>query len=253
MRLKHTILFICLTLFFSCQQKPIVVLPLSQVDKEKKLNKTPRNQSPLQIIETIVDDLNNDGKTDSILVFATDSTNGFDKVVVKIAGVPSSSFQKADGYGTISESFLKSNQNSIKSNRIFVYRSYEKCIIMLFSRVYEGGYDGPTLISIEKNTVRIDVPKDIEIPIRISDLNKDGIVDLIGRNWGETESQVDSLDADIVSYQPFYVYSLSDSCKINLKLTEQYNKEHYVWAGLENTQNVRVLYPRNGGKPKPIK
>ncbi|MEE1945190.1 hypothetical protein VRU48_08730 [Pedobacter sp. KR3-3] len=251
MKLKNQILLLCLVFLLSCRQKSVVLPPLSQADKASKTTDTSK-KLPTTLVETITDDLNHDGKMDEILVWTSDTT-GFDKVDIKIEGLATKSFEKEDGYADIDTIFLKNNSNSIKSKRVFVYKKGEKSIVMLFTPVRDGGYDGPTLISITKNTINVNVPKEVEIPIRIFDLNKDGVVDFIGTNWGEMESVVDSLDANIGSYRPYFVYSLADGCKIDLKLTEQYNKEHYVWAGLTNTQNIRVLYPRNGGKPKIVK
>lgn len=94
----------------------------------------------------------------------------------------------------------------------------------------------------------------IEIPVQITDINNDGKTDFIWTGFREIEEHIDSLNADVGSYTPYIVYTIGDTCTLNMKLSRTYNLQNYVWAGLDKTSNdVRVLYPRDGSRPRVIK
>jgi len=60
-------------------------------------------------------------------------------------------------------------------------------------------------------------------------------------------------DAMIGSYAPFFVYPVENNCKLNKPLMKQYNEEHYVFAGYDYNEKLRIRYPKNGSKPTLLK
>ena len=63
-------------------------------------------------------------------------------------------------------------------------------------------------------------PIDVELPTTLTDLDNDGKLDFIFRQFGEIYQQIDSLDSDIGTYHPFFVYSVDNNCKLNQALTK---------------------------------
>lgn len=93
----------------------------------------------------------------------------------------------------------------------------------------------------------------IEVPVSLTDLDKDGKTDFIFTNILEYEDEIDSLNAHLGYYSPFYVYTIGEGFDLNKTLTKQYNERNYVFAGYEADEKIKVIYPRNGSRPKIFK
>ena len=130
-------------------------------------------------------------------------------------------------------------------------------MILLFGDLDAAGRAEFTVLNIQDNQNRRVLDDnnslDIEIPTGLADLDQDGYLDFVYKQSGEILETLDSQQADIGTYQPYFVYTINNGWQFNPALTKTYNEEHYVYAGLKNKDKVRVLYPRNGGKPKIMK
>ena len=58
------------------------------------------------------------------------------------------------------------------------------------------------------------------------------------------------MKADIATYSPYLVYTIGENFRLNKQLTKAYNEKHYVFAGFEYSEKIKVLVPRNGARPK---
>ena len=213
-------------------------------------------QDSVAAFESYIFDLNNDGQPDSITLFGLDAEKeSFLKIKISLTGNGSKSFQAKNGWSRIDESFAAKNKNGVSSEFLNVAGKSGSIYLLLFGKVDDAGYrEEFNIIWIKGNEIRLILDdrqeNDIEIPVEIADLDRDGKEDFVWSRIRETIQEVDSLDADIGSYAPYYVYTLDDDFKLNLALTKSYNEQHYVWAGFDSTGNYQVIYPHNGGKPK---
>ena len=91
---------------------------------------------------------------------------------------------------------------------------------------------------------------DVEIPITLADLDKDGRTEFIFRNMFEYYQQDDSLNADIGTYSPYLVYTIENDFKLNEPLSKKYNEDNFVFAGYKYSEEIKILFPRDK-KEKP--
>ena len=216
-------------------------------------------QSPtFKQVKTIVTYLNQDNILDTITLSSSLSDNSsFNNISISISGFKKQYFLAKSAWTNVDSSFLTKNKNLLKTKKLFLAKNEIQSVILLFGHLYDDGREEFSIINIKNNKVEMVLDDnnnlDIEIPTKIIDIDKDGNIDFVYKHLGEIEEQVDSLDAEIGTYQPFFVYTINNNCQLNKVLTKKYNEDHYVYAGLENTDKIKVLYPRNGSKPKIIK
>ena len=210
-------------------------------------------------VETIICDLNQDTINDSIVLSGFNSDkDAFKTITIVPGGSSSKTFNASSQWTKVDPDFLSKNKNQVQSENIFLSGKNGASFILLFGTLDGSGYrEEFSIIRIKdaKATMILDdrQENDIEIPVEINDLDQDGKTDFVWTRLRETIQEVDSLDADIGSYTPFYVYTLSEDFQLNPALTRQYNELHYVWAGFDSTGNYQVIYPHNGGKLKILK
>lgn len=213
--------------------------------------KTTKNQKFLPI-EIITTDLNGDEKKDSIILTnppLEGDPGVFQKLTLSFSGLGNQEFIAKDVWDSIDIDFLKNNQNAVKSTRVFVYKEFNRVLILLFGFSYGSGREEFTIIQIKENKTKIIFDEKLEHAIKLKDFDNDKSVELLGRNSGEIYQKLDSLNADIGTYNPFLIYKLSDTCKTDIILSKKYNENNYVWAGLEYNEEIKVLYPRDKSKP----
>ena len=216
-------------------------------------------QNPHAKIEPIVNDLNNDGRYDTIFIYATlDNSSSFNKIVVSISGYARQSFKAKNQWTYVDSSFLKNNKNLANSNQLFLYKTSHQSVILLCGILDGAGYrEDLSIITIKNNKAVMVFDKgdedDIEVPVTLSDINGDSKTEFIFRNFGELYEPVDSLNADIGTYNPYFVYTIDADFRLNKPLTKKYNEAHYVFAGYDDSEKIKVLYPRDNGKPKILK
>ncbi len=209
-------------------------------------------------VKTILTYLNNDDILDTIsLSSSLSDKSSFNKISISLSGYEKQSFIAKTSWTNVDSDFLAKNKNALKTKKLFLSRNDKQAVILLFGYLYDDGREEFSILNIKNNKIEMVLDDnntlDIEIPTKLIDLDKDGNLDFIYKHFGEIEEEIDSLNAEIGTYQPYFVYTIDNSWQLNKALTKIYNEEHYVYAGLENTDKIRVLYPRNGGKPKIIK
>lgn len=204
-------------------------------------------------IETIITDLNNDGKTDTISAYMppVDGDPGtFRKINISLGSKGRNTFIAKDVWDKIDSAFAKNNTNAVQSNLIFVHKEPKQTFILLFGFAYGSGRDEISLIRIKDNKIEMLVDNKFEEPIKFTDLDNDGEAELIC----QTPPEMYESDAkgDIGTYSPFLVYKCDNVLYLEKKLTEAYNKQHYVWTGYKYNEHIKVLYPKKG-RPEIIK
>lgn len=246
---KHNyILLLIVFLALSCNQ---IVQRDKHQNKETKIDSLKELDLKRKLIERIVFDLNFDDILDTItLSNPPDGDPGiFQTITLSITGVEKQTFEASDVWDEIDEWFLKKNENLVKSNKIFVDTCYNYTYILLFGFPYGSGRDEFSIIKIKDNVANMIFDNQLDYPIQFSDINHDGNIDLIGRNSYEIYIPVDSLNADIGVYSPYLIYSDDNGFKINEQVSKDYNIENYVWAGIKYREDIKILYPRDNGKP----
>ncbi len=227
----------------------------SLVTTDRIIKRNNDSTTKTKLVETIITDLNNDDKLDTIIL--TDppvigDPGEFKKVFISLNGYGNLSIVAKEVWDNLDSLFVLENRNKIKSNRVFVFKNSKLTFILLFGYGFGSGREF-TVIQIKDNISKKIFDDQLDEPIKLKDFRNDKEVELLGRNGGEIYETVDSLDADIGVYSPYYIYNLNNNCKIDLELTKKYNEENYVWAGLKYSEKIKVLNPRKKGKHRIIK
>lgn len=224
--------------FFSAEAQDI---------SQQNINHTP--------IKTLVADLNNDGKTDTISVYmppVEGDPGTFGKINISLGSKGRNTFTAEDIWDKIDNAFAKENTNAVHSNLVFVHKEPKQAFILLFGFAYGSGRDEISLIRIKDNTIEMLIDNKLEEPVKFTDMDNDGITELVCQNPPEIFQTDSKAKATLGTYSPFLVYKCDNVMSLDKKLTEAYNKEHYVWAGYQYNENIMVRYPKTG-KPEIIK
>jgi hypothetical protein len=133
---------------------------------------------------------------------------------------------------------------------VFVYKSHGISLVLLFGYLYGAGRDEFSVVQIKNNNLKLVFDNKMEWPIQFADLNNDQHIQFIGeKSSSEVYEEIDSLDAQITTYDPSTVYDIENDFKVDERLTEKYNSQNYVWAGTHPPKEVKVFHPRHHGKP----
>ncbi|HEY4150977.1 MAG TPA: hypothetical protein VGM41_18695 [Chitinophagaceae bacterium] len=219
------------------------------------------SQSPLyKSHHILLVDLNRDSIADTIFIMPDiHDRSTFKKITISITGYGRQTFLARNSWTNVDSAFLNRNINAVRTKKLFLAGNNNQSVILLFGELDGAGYrDEFSIINIENNKAKMvfdhtDDDIDVEIPTKLADLDNDGKLDFIFTEIGEVYEQVDSLKGSIGSYHPYFIYTVDDNCRLNKVLTKKYNDEHYVFAGYEYSEDIKILYPRNGGKPKVLK
>jgi len=207
-----------------------------------------------KIVENIIYDLNNDGVKDTISLSqdtAEKNPNWFNRMTLVVSGQKQQIFRNRDAWGLVDTAFLKKNKNVVKSNWVYVYKDSSQSIVLLFGLMYGAGRAKSSALQIKDGKIKMVFDKEFDFISTLSDLDNDGVVEIAVKSFSEMYEQTNS--AQINTYDPYFVYSLTDSSKLNIELTQKYNEENYVWAGLHPKKTVKVRYPLDGSKPSVVK
>ena len=256
--MRYTLFAFILIVLYGCSQpppkQPVVAIVKDSTPPAPKIIDTPKITLPVlnKVIETIVTDLNNDQLPDTIRLSqdtATNATDWYNRISLLITGHEQQFFKTNDGWYKTDSTFLKHNKNTVKSEKVFVYNDSTQSILLLSGSPVEVGREF-YVIWIKGNVAKMVFKEEMDYATKLSDLDNDGIVELVGNTHSEVYNQ--TATANICTYDPFYVYSISDDCKLNKPLTQKYNEEHYVWAGLSNPK-AKVRMPFDKSKPTLVK
>lgn len=194
-------------------------------------------------------DLNNDDKIDTVSISTNSlSPDTFNRISIKLAGFPKQIFKAKDGWSYIDQWFLDSNKNMVRSKQVFIKTTPVHAVIIVSGGTDGAGYGGEfSIINIENNQIKMvfdDSGKlDVELPIRLIDLRKDNRLDFVYTNVKEVYKHVKG--GMIGTYVPYFVYPVTDSCKLNTNLTKTYNEANYLYAGLKFGDKIEIYYPDN--------
>jgi hypothetical protein len=205
-------------------------------------------------VKTITVDLNNDGKPDTVRISSNlPNKDYFNKISITLAGYKRQTFNAKNEWTFVDKDFLDSNKNSVPTNLLFLKKTPKHTVILLFGVLDPAAYrDEFSIINIENNAVKMvlqdyDQRVDVEIPATLADLNHDDRLCFAYRNFGEIVEETPK--GRIGSYHPFFVYPVDDSCVVSERLTKKYNQDHYLFVDAHYKGDVRIFYPKNGGKP----
>jgi hypothetical protein len=206
-------------------------------------------------VRTILTDINDDGKADTIIISSSLGSPGlFNKVSILLAGFTKRVFTARDMWTDLDETFLRTNKNAVNSKSLFLKKTAKHTVILLFGVLDGAGYRGEfSIINIENNSIKMvfdhtseDI--DVEVPKTLTDLEHYDRLCFVYNSIGERAGYDVKTNSDIGTYTPYFVYPVTDTCKLNKPLTKKYNQENYVFAGFEYNDKLRVLYPRGKGK-----
>ena len=206
-------------------------------------------------VRIILTDINDDGKTDTIIISSSLNSPGlFNKVSILLAGFTKHVFIAGDMWTDVDETFLRANKNAVNSKAFFLKKTAKHAVILLFGVLDGAGYRGEfSIINVENNNAKMvfdhtsdDI--DVEVPQTLTDLDHNDKLCFVYNSIGERAGYDVKTNSDIGTYTPYFVYPVTDTCKLNKPLTKKYNQENYVFAGFEYNDKLRVLYPRKKGK-----
>jgi hypothetical protein len=216
-------------------------------------------------VKTILVDINGDGKIDTIVLSSSlNIQNYFNKISISLSGFDKKVFYAKDSWTEVDKYFFATNKSLITSNLLFIKRADKHTVVLLFGEtVGSGSRVEFSILNIENNAIKMvfdhtDDDIDVEVPIKLTDIEDNGRLCFVYTTLQEivSSTSIGFLNkknkgemADIGSYAPYWVYPVNDSCRLDTPLSIMYNKKHYVYAGLKYNDKIRILYPRNGGKP----
>jgi hypothetical protein len=253
------IIFIFLTTLFSCRQTVVVDNKKQAVDTNSI---KPTVKSTFKVIETITTNLNKDNLLDTIVLSSSMQDKlSFNKISFSISGINKQDFFAKNSWSRVDSSFLRTNKNSVRSENIFLMQTIEQSVILLFSEIDGAGYRSEfSIINITKNKTEMvfDFEQDsvdMEIPVKLVDLDKDGKLDFVFTAYREQEPSPKGFKENGVfeSYCPFFVYTVDTDCKLNEALTKKYNEDNYVFAGFKYNEDIEVFIPSMSGKKRACK
>lgn len=216
----------------------------------------PQKASIYKILKSLYTDLNNDGKTDTIILSNNGSDGSFNFISINLAGFTKQTFRAKQYWTDFDSSFLKRNKNLVNSNLLFVKKTEKQSVILLWGGI-DGAGDGIefSIINIENNHAKMvfdhdDEAIDVEVPLDLTSLNNDGRLNFIYMGYFQFSKPYKN--GFLGAYNPRYVYTVDDSCKLNKPLMKVYNEKHYVFAGYRYSEAIDIYYPNGNSKPQYI-
>jgi len=203
-------------------------------------------------VKTIFANLNSDNIIDTIVLSSSSpETESFNRISISMSGAKKKIFYAKDAWADIYDPFLALNKNLVKSKIIFIKKTEKHTVIILSGGTDAAGYGGEfSIINIENNEIKMvfdhsDDGIDVEVPIELSELENNGRLYFVYTTLYELYEQKDKLNADIGTYHPYFVYPVDNNCKLNYALSKKYMEEHYVFAGYNYNEKIKILYPRD--------
>jgi hypothetical protein len=147
---------------------------------------------------------------------------------------------------------VKNLKNLIASNYVFAAKAAQnRTVLFLFGYSYASSPGSLDMLEISaEGDVWVALHRE-ELGLKdFRDLNGDGVAEVVGYPCLSEE-----YGNGLLTYDPFNVYSLSNSpggkANLSVALSKQYNLRHYYgWAGPECSEDFAVvLHPPDGGKP----
>lgn len=206
--------------------------------------------------QTFYIDLNNDNKTDTITLSSSlPEKTSFNRIIISMSGAKKATFKAKDKWAEINQEFLDSNKNLVKSKNIFIKKTKIHTVIIISGGTDAAGYGGEfSIINVENNNIKMvfdygiddkadSIDVDIEIPIKLVDLENNDRLCFIYTHYGEVYKPTNG--GMIGTYHPFYVFPVADEYKYNEALSKTYNQKHYIYVGSEHKGKIEIFYPDN--------
>lgn len=215
-----------------------------------------------KLIKRYLVDLNNDGRVDIITLRSSLKEKGlFNQVTISITGFKKQTFNARYSWTFIDKHFLNVNKNALNSEDIYIKKTKLQSVILLFGTLDGAGYrEEFSIINVENDSVKMVFGKsnqnsefEVQNPITLGTLNYGERLNFVFRYIGEFGAYIKERNADVSTYIPYFVYTISNDCKLNKPLMKKYNQKHYVFAGYEFSEKIQILNPRNGSKPSVYK
>lgn len=214
-----------------------------------------KKASAFKIVRTILTDINNDNKIDTIIISSSLKEKRFyNRISISLAGLRKQTFDAKDEWTEVDNWFLDSNKNAVNTKLLFLKKNDKHAVILLFGPIDGAGYRGEfSIVNIENNKAKMvfdhaEDSVDVEVPKTLTDLEQNGRLCFVYTTLHEFDGYDARSNADIGTYTPYFVYPINDTCKLNKHLTQKYNQDNYVFAGFNYNEKIRVLYPRKKGK-----
>jgi hypothetical protein len=209
----------------------------------------------LRQIASFTANLNDDSIPDTLRLFtSTTDTSSYDVLRVSLAGYKTQTFQTEYPWTYVDDRFTDSTINLLHTRRLLVSKWRSQRVLLLFGSPDDVG-DGSNfcIIDIENNQVKLALDQikrriDVEVPLRLTDLDGDGRPEFIYRQMFEFNGLPDTLDGKVGTYSPYFVYTVDSNCVLNKPLTIKYNQEHYVFAGFKYSEQIEIFYPNDPAK-----
>ncbi|HEY9261106.1 hypothetical protein [Chitinophaga sp.] len=196
----------------------------------------------------ILYDLDQDHQLDTIRLNTTGKNGNFycaDEVSFSMTRGGKKTF--TDGcWGTVDSAFLRLNKSAVAANDVFIYTKNKQTWVLIFGAWSGSGREPMAVIRVKDQAPEMILHDEIDHPQHIGDDNTQHTVFLIGKGISERDGGDDSLHTTIYSYDPYYLYNLEKDGKIDSAATAQYNRAHYVWAGWQPDENLRVVFYNDG-------
>jgi hypothetical protein len=206
-----------------------------------------------KVIETIKTD--NNLFSEIVLTADTSIENGtFNKVIFKNGDEIIFEIYDEDAYDTIESNTIEIT-NEVTSDKLLVQKIDDIYYISLFSAQYGCCPRDLTVLQADKGGVK----KIFKDAFEVEKISKSptGEIKYFGiDSYSEPLYPIDSLDILLFSYNPTWVYNLTDGFKFDSLATQQYNEDNYVFAGFNYDHEIKVAFPKDGqdrksGKKKP--
>jgi hypothetical protein len=212
-----------------------------------------QSQQDKLIVKEITLDLNSDNYTDTIILLEPETSGDpgvFKKIQIRGKNIIPFELKANYSWDSIPKYLRKRNDNKINCDLLFIKQNNKSSYILLNGWGYSTGQEDFALIGISENKCTLLTKENFNDVEEFEDLNKDGIIEIVlNPTWSEGIDYIDSLNASIASYSPYYVYSLTpNTFKFDSILTREYNQKNYAWAGLDNIDSVQVMWLRNENK-----
>lgn len=198
-------------------------------------------------VESVSFDLDNDGKSDSIVLSIPehwDEFIEFKQMDVSFANGRHATFKDFDGVSVATGCFHKNlvrqldDVNLLKSRRLVLMNEKKSRLLFVFGYCYPTSQD-IDVYRIDKAGITSILHRSSFWPEKIEDIDKDGVLDVIGRTC---VPDVTGLQGDYGTYSPYQAISLGSAPAINEEMTKAYNLKHYYgYIGPECSHDYLVI------------
>ncbi len=197
--------------------------------------------------DKIIETIKTDNNIFNEIVLTADSLieNGiFNKVILKKGDKTIFEIYDEDAYDTIESKAIQIN-NEVTSDKVLLQKFNDRYYISLFGAQYGCCPRDLTVLQADKDGVKKIFKDGLEVE-RISKTSIGEIKYFGIDSYSEPLYPIDSLDILLFSYNPTWVYNLTEGFKFDSLATRQYNEENYVFAGFNYHGEIKVAFPKDG-------